>query len=466
MMRRVTVEQKRTKNGSFASIGGFGSDPLSFKCRAHSRHADCISAAATHMTTKPRGSRLIVLLTIEPDPYNPYRAQCQMMQPPAWSRYEERYFMAFSLSPRLVRTALASAALLVLGTVAAPAANAYNPDIDGDGIPNTWEMKGYDADGDGKIDVDYPAMGANPLKKDIFVEMDYMPGLLASEDELDRITESFAQLPVRNPNGTVGINIHLDAGSARSAKYNLGGGNEVAHEQLDNTMTKWAEIRSKNMDPNRESVFHYMIWGDAYDEYGSSGLGYVSGRGFVVTVGPRFWGKSATSDVRVGTFIHELGHNLGLGHGGTDDVNDKPNYLSVMNYKYQIYGVRRASGELKFSYSTRAYKTLDENKLDERAGFGRNAYGWLYFRKPAWEGIDFNGNGKIDDEPVSVDLNGDGQLTELTAPNDLATLKLQAEGKEAQGGVYRSEKHLSAAIDRNEMTADLARSEGMVPAKD
>ena len=85
-----------------------------------------------------------------------------------------------------------------------------------------------------------------------------------------------------------------------------------------------------------------------------------------------------------------------------------------------------------------------------------------------WEmkGYDADGDGKIDDEPVSVDLNGDGQLTELTAPNDMETLKLQAEGKEAQGGVYRSEKHLSAAIDRNEMTADLARSEGMVPAKD
>ena len=118
--------------------------------------------------------------------------------------------MSFLTSTRVVRTALASAALLVLGTVAAPAANAYNPDIDGDGIPNTWEMKGYDADGDGKIDVDYPGMGANPLKKDIFVEMDYMPGLLASEEELDRITESFAQLPLRNPNGTTGINIHLE----------------------------------------------------------------------------------------------------------------------------------------------------------------------------------------------------------------------------------------------------------------
>lgn len=64
--------------------------------------------------------------------------------------------------------------------------------------------------------------------------------------------------------------------------------------------------------------------------------------------------------------------------GGTDDVNDKPNYLSVMNYMYQIVGVRRASGELKFSYSTRAYKDLDETKLDEKTGFGRNAYGLFY----------------------------------------------------------------------------------------
>ena len=74
-----------------------------------------------------------------------------MEQPNARSRHEER-FDVFSASTRVVRTALASVALLVLGTVAAPAANAYNPDIDGDGVPNTWEMKGYDADGDGKID--------------------------------------------------------------------------------------------------------------------------------------------------------------------------------------------------------------------------------------------------------------------------------------------------------------------------
>ena len=374
--------------------------------------------------------------------------------------------MSFLTSTRVVRTALASAALLVLSSVAAPAAQAYNPDIDGDGIPNTWEMKGYDADGDGKIDVDYPGMGANPLKKDIFVEMDYMPGLLASEEELDRITESFAQLPVRNPNGTTGINIHLDAGNARSAKYNLGGGNEVVHEQLDNTMTKWAEIRAKNMDPYRESVFHYMIWGDSYGDRGSSGQGWVGGRGFIVTVGPRFWGKSATPDVRVATFVHELGHNLGMDHGGTDGVNYKPNYMSIMNYRYQLRGLDRADGTKYFGYSTRAYKDLDETKLDEKTGFGRNAYGLYYNGKPAWEAIDFNGNGKIDDEPVEADINGDGKKTVLTAPNDLKTLKLQAKGKEVQNGAYSSEAELSGEIEDNEMTAEYARAEGLVPAKD
>ena len=43
-------------------------------------------------------------------------------------------------------------------------------------------------------------------------------------------------------------------------------------------------------------------------------------------------------------FIHELGHNLGLKHGGTDNLNYKPNYLSVMNYFFQFGGVLRSGG--------------------------------------------------------------------------------------------------------------------------
>jgi len=93
-----------------------------------------------------------------------------------------------------------------------------SPDTDGDGLSDSVEINGYDADGDGRPEVDYKKMGANPYHKDVFVEMDYMPGELATEADLDRITEVFASLPLRNPDGTRGVSIHLDAGPARSAK--------------------------------------------------------------------------------------------------------------------------------------------------------------------------------------------------------------------------------------------------------
>lgn len=40
-------------------------------------------------------------------------------------------------------------------------------DTDGDGLPDVWEKEGLDYDGDGKIDVDLPAMGADPNIPDI-----------------------------------------------------------------------------------------------------------------------------------------------------------------------------------------------------------------------------------------------------------------------------------------------------------
>ena len=136
MMRRVTVEQKRTKNGSFSSIGGFGSDPLSLNAALTRGTPTAYRRQRHHMTTKPRGSRPTLLLTIEPDPYDPYRAQCQMMQPPAWSRYEERYYGFLPVPawcvPRSLRRPCWYSARSRRPRLTP------NPDIDGDGIPNTW----------------------------------------------------------------------------------------------------------------------------------------------------------------------------------------------------------------------------------------------------------------------------------------------------------------------------------------
>ncbi|MGZ0149982.1 hypothetical protein ACXJJ3_23175 [Kribbella sp. WER1] len=105
------------------------------------------------------------------------------------------------------------------------------------------------------VDVDLPAMGANPNKKDLFVEMDYMSGRLASTAALDRIVQVFATAPVSNPDGSTGITIHLDAGGARGAKYDLGGGNEVTYDDdLNPSATQTNAIKAANFATARKAA--------------------------------------------------------------------------------------------------------------------------------------------------------------------------------------------------------------------
>ncbi|MDZ7813345.1 MAG: M66 family metalloprotease [Ideonella sp.] len=63
----------------------------------------------------------------------------------------------------------------------------------------------------------------------------------------------------------------------------------------------------------------------------------IPGRNLVVSLGSAT-AKVGSETEQAGIFMHELGHNLGLTHGGAISVgspqNDKPNYLSVMNYKF------------------------------------------------------------------------------------------------------------------------------------
>ena len=62
------------------------------------------------------------------------------------------------------------------------------------------------------------------------------------------------------------------------------------------------------------------------------------------------------------TLMHELGHNFELTHGGAGSLypnverepNCKPNYLSVMNYLYQLRGLPDDSGKLHMDFSAEA----------------------------------------------------------------------------------------------------------------
>jgi len=72
--------------------------------------------------------------------------------------------------------------------------------------------------------------------------------------------------------------------------------------------------------------------------------------------------------------MHELGHLIGLGHGGGDTINNKPNYLSVMNYDFQFAGLAKADDSNPHDFSrwgpsgTDFVGSLDENLLDESKG--------------------------------------------------------------------------------------------------
>jgi hypothetical protein len=300
--------------------------------------------------------------------------------------------------------------------------HAATGDTDGDGLLDVWESQGYDANGDGVIDIDFPALGASPYRKDIFIEMDYMTGMLPSTAVFDQIVSALAALPVLNPDGTTGIAAHLDAGPAGGQAYNLGGGSEVPYVEEMNAFADVMTLRRDHQVQARQNMFHYMVWANALKGSRAAGVGLVGDHVFVSYLGPKYY--SWVSDYnRAINFLHELGHNFNLLHGGADDVNYKPNYRSIMNYAYSGYGYQRVGGSDVPYYSTRKLLDLNENALDERLGLGRNAAGILAYGKRANGPLDFNQDGAISTTTVAKDLNGDGQLTILRSYNDLDLMR-------------------------------------------
>lgn len=233
-------------------------------------------------------------------------------------------------------------------------------------------------------------------QRPIYVEIDWMEmgahSHRPSQAVIDRIVRTFA---------AAGYAIHIDVSDAIPHQSLL----EIIGTVTDSDAVQ--DLMAQYFDHAGDSRYYYSLWGHNYSFNGtptsSSGIADLPGRVHLVTLGS-FSGGTGTFSNQVGTFVHELGHNLSQRHGGADNGNYKPNYLSVMNYFYQLSGVgpsllaygfaNTASGFDDFSYSHGLLASLNELNLDESFGIGLA------------RAVDWNCNQVANETGVAKDLQG------------------------------------------------------------
>jgi hypothetical protein len=342
-----------------------------------------------------------------------------------------------------------------------------------DGIPDDWKKNGATidpGDGSGPQFINLPAMGATVNTPDIFIQLDWMATSThthaLSAAAIQTVVKAFANSPYKSRTGSIGINLHVDAGPnsimnfatnqtwgalsrARQltevASLGTGGVNSYNWTAFDTIKNAPGGFRSTG----RAAIFRYAISAHQISTLTNSGIARtVPGSDFIVSLAS--FSLTPTTFQQAGTFMHELGHNLGLLHGGGDTVNFKPNYISIMNYMFQVSGLTRAGVANIFDYSNASLNLLFETNLDETTGVGAAANGvatghWVPASgtnpgafvgvADASKPIDWNGNGLTTDKHVAFDINNDGSQTPLTPHDDWKNLKLKGGSIGAGGDV-------------------------------
>jgi hypothetical protein len=290
-------------------------------------------------------------------------------------------------------------------------------DTDVDGICDDWEtatgltiplgMATYQYDDSGLCprliddrtnpyvdDTNNPRTCPSPTKKDVFVEIDYMINHRPSNAALLSVVNAFKSAPTTQIAGvTPGINLHIlldeqlpfhdvtipmDA-AVGSTGAPHGGFLQLKQNYFGTTLehTATAQIPQEYLNDlldAKAQVFHYSMWIHSLSATPkSSGYGEVWGNDSIVSLGA-FADGEGTVDQQAATFMHELGHNLKLNHGGSGTAatgyqNCKSNYLSLMNYAFQFkqgeggYVVNRP-----IDFSRKNQLVLVESNLSELVG--------------------------------------------------------------------------------------------------
>jgi len=245
--------------------------------------------------------------------------------------------------------------------------------------------------------VDYPCPSST--RKDVYVEINWMQNHGPDKNAINAVRQAFENAQDCNIDGSACLPVrvhfllddeigHQDSitGPFNGQDSSTSGYNKIKKTFFGTTSERTVDTSAgetpqsvSNLLTAKRQAFHYMFIGhkqcSTCTSSGKSEMAIVApwggGNDILISLGSFSYGVG-TSDQQKGAFMHELGHNLGLDHGGpnflaipaSNNINCKPNYLSVMSWSRTFSDLFTVVGERPIDYS-REEISLSENPVPQ-----------------------------------------------------------------------------------------------------